>query len=615
MENLKYTPRKKARRQNGRYFNRQKVKRNAALVGTAMIGCSVAVPLLAPVEADAVESSVASRSVNTAAFISEIGSYASSVASANDLYASVMMAQAILESSWGSSGLASAPNYNLFGIKGNYNGQSVAMSTTEYLNGKWVTIVDNFRKYPSYAQSFADNAALLKNQSFSSGVYFYSGTWKSNTSSYRDATAWLTGRYATDPNYGTKLNNLIATYNLTQYDTPSTGSAGGGASSGGSSSNNSGSNSSSGGSAVTGATYTVQSGDNLYRIALNHGISLSDLKGWNNLTSDMIVAGQKLVVSLDSSGGSTDSSSSSSNSDASSSNTGGTTVTGKTYAVKSGDTLYRIAKNNGTTVAALKSWNNLSNDTIYIGQKLVVSTDSSSTSDSASSGTASSGSTVTGATYTVKSGDNLYRIALNHGISLSDLKSWNNLSSDAIVVGQTLTVSNSGSASASSSNAASSADGTYTVKSGDNLYRIALNHGVSMAEIKSWNNMSSDAVYVGQTLAVKGGSISSTGSTSSAASTSSTSSESTYVVKSGDNLYRIALNHGITLAELKSWNNIQDDTAVVGQKLIVAKTYKVKSGDTLYSIAKNNDLTLDELKALNNMTSDAISVGQELKIN
>lgn len=47
--------------------------------------------------------------------------------------------------------------------------------------------------------------------------------WKSNTTSFYDATAYLTGRYATDPNYGAKLNSLINTYNLTRFDTPSTG--------------------------------------------------------------------------------------------------------------------------------------------------------------------------------------------------------------------------------------------------------------------------------------------------------------------------------------------------------------------------------------------------------
>lgn len=161
------------------------------------------------------------RAANTSeqAFIDSIAASAQSLANANDLYASVMIAQAIVESGWGKSKLSSAPNYNLFGIKGNYQGQSVTMPTSEYVNGQWITINAAFRKYPSYKESLQDNVTVLKTTSFQSGVYYYSGAWKSNTNSYKDATAWLTGRYATAPNYGSTLNRVIENYNLTQYDT------------------------------------------------------------------------------------------------------------------------------------------------------------------------------------------------------------------------------------------------------------------------------------------------------------------------------------------------------------------------------------------------------------
>ncbi|OTE88312.1 hypothetical protein B1K96_36515, partial [Escherichia coli] len=82
---------------------------------------------------------------NTSAFIAEIATYAQPVANANDLYASVMIAQAILESGWGRSSLSKAPNYNLFGIKGSYNGQTVYMSTLEYLNNQWLTMNEPFK--------------------------------------------------------------------------------------------------------------------------------------------------------------------------------------------------------------------------------------------------------------------------------------------------------------------------------------------------------------------------------------------------------------------------------------------------------------------------------------
>ena len=165
--------------------------------------------------------------IDPAAFISQICGYATEVAAANDLYASVMMAQAILESGWGASTLTTTAN-NMFGIKGSYNGQYVTMDTYEDDgSGNYYLISAKFRKYPSLKESFEDNAYVLRNTSFSSGNYYYSGAWKSNTTSYTQATAWLQGRYATDTSYASKLNNLISTYNLTQYDTGSSNAGSG----------------------------------------------------------------------------------------------------------------------------------------------------------------------------------------------------------------------------------------------------------------------------------------------------------------------------------------------------------------------------------------------------
>ncbi|MQS76923.1 glycoside hydrolase family 73 protein [Companilactobacillus halodurans] len=151
------------------------------------------------------------------AFLNKIGPIAQTVGSKYNVYASVMMAQAIVESAWGTSTLSAQYN-NYFGIKGDYNGSYVSMPTSEWSADKgYYTIYANFRKYPSPYESFADNGSLLRN-GISGAPQFYSGTWKENTSSYKDATAWLQGRYATSPIYASTLNNIIETYNLTQYD-------------------------------------------------------------------------------------------------------------------------------------------------------------------------------------------------------------------------------------------------------------------------------------------------------------------------------------------------------------------------------------------------------------
>ena len=132
------------------------IKKSAVVLGTTLTACSVVAPLVSSVQAEAVETSIAQVSTsnfaapNTSAFIAEIATYAQPVANANDLYASVMIAQAILESGWGRSSLSKAPNYNLFGIKGSYNGQTVYMSTLEYLNNQWLTMNEPFKRSVSY---------------------------------------------------------------------------------------------------------------------------------------------------------------------------------------------------------------------------------------------------------------------------------------------------------------------------------------------------------------------------------------------------------------------------------------------------------------------------------
>nr|WP_283809026.1 glucosaminidase domain-containing protein [Vagococcus allomyrinae] len=154
----------------------------------------------------------------TEEFIKKIGPLAAKIGDEQGLYASVMIAQAILESASGNSTLAGMPNYNLFGIKGSYQGKSVAMPTQEDTgSGSLYTINANFRRYPTYKESLEDYAKLLK-EGITGNDEFYKGTWKEHAKTYQEATAYLTGKYATDIHYAAKLNGLIKTYELTKYD-------------------------------------------------------------------------------------------------------------------------------------------------------------------------------------------------------------------------------------------------------------------------------------------------------------------------------------------------------------------------------------------------------------
>lgn len=154
------------------------------------------------------------------AFINRIAPTAKVLAKGNDLYASVMIAQCILETGYGTSWLSSSNINNLFGIKGHYNGQYVVLNAFEYEGSTRYYEVAHFKKYPSIAESMMDYVSLLtaNNDTTSWRYNYYKGVRRSQTSSYRDATRALTGTYATAPNYYSSLNQLIEQYNLTQYD-------------------------------------------------------------------------------------------------------------------------------------------------------------------------------------------------------------------------------------------------------------------------------------------------------------------------------------------------------------------------------------------------------------
>lgn len=646
----------------------RKAKRGAAIVGTAMVGCSVAAPLVQPVPVQADETPVQfGARINTAAFITEIATYAQPIAQANDLYASVMIAQAVVESGWGSSALSQAPYYNLFGIKGSYQGQTVYMDTLEFLNNQWVNKKEPFRQYPSFAESFNDNAYVLRNTSFGNG-YYYAGTWKSNTRSYTDATACLTGRYATDPGYASKLNNIITTYGLTQYDTPASGNAGGGATTGG---NNTGSTGSTSGSSnsgntnsssATSTTYTVQSGDSVWGISNKFGITMDQLIQWNNIQNNFIYPGQKLTIKgSQENGSSTNNSGNNTNSSGNAGTSNGGQTTGTKYTVQSGDSVWKISNDHGITMAQLIEWNNIKNNFVYPGQQLIVSNGGSSntgantgnTSGSNSSNSSSS-NTASGTKYTVKAGDSVWSVSNKYGITMAQLIQWNNIQNNFIYPGQQLTVSNSGSTNSASSNTGSSANtnnsssantgssssqGTYTVKAGESVWSVANKNGITMNQLIEWNNIKNNFIYPGQQLIVKGGNSTNTntGSTTSAAkpntpNTSATTSTSSsgntmYTVKAGESVWSVANKHHITMDQLIEWNNIKNNFIYPGQQVIVkkgssqttnqqspagSKTYTVKSGESVWGVADSHGITMAQLIEWNNIKNNFIYPGQTL---
>jgi len=399
----------------------QSLKRSLIVVGTtACVGLYVSpVDQLLSANFSVVEASTAATQ-----FLRNIIPAAQNVARGKDIYTSVMIAQAALESGWGTSALSKAPNHNLFGVKGSYNGQSVNMQTLEDSGGQnYYSIQANFRKYPSYQESLEDYADKIVN-GITGAPLFYSGAWKSKTNSYQDATAYLTGRYATDTAYASKLNRIIEQFGLTKYDTETAVNM----------AEEIANNTT---TAFSGDGYTVVSGDSLYAIARKTGTSIQDLLSLNGLNLNSVIhPGQVLQLSNAYESTTTEETVTTTEETASSEETS-TSGNAQMYYVHQGDTLYRIARNNGISLSTLLEWNNLSVDSpIYPGQGLIVSYSSSSSSEESNTTTQSSEST-----YTVKAGDGLWRIAKNHGLTLDELKAMNQLTSNIIQPGQVLIVS------------------------------------------------------------------------------------------------------------------------------------------------------------------------------
>ena len=582
----------------------QSLKRSLIVVGTtACVGLYVSpVDQLLSANFSVVEASTAATQ-----FLRNIIPAAQNVARGKDIYTSVMIAQAALESGWGTSSLSKAPNHNLFGVKGSYNGQSVNMQTLEDSGGQnYYSIQADFRKYPSYQESLEDYADKIVN-GISGAPLFYSGAWKSKTNSYQDATAYLTGRYATDTAYGSKLNRIIEQFGLTKYDTETAVNM----------AEEIASNET---TTTTGNSYTVVSGDSLYAIARKTGTPIQELLSLNGLNLNSIIhPGQVLALSSKSASAEIKQEESTPKEEKTSAETTNEETssstnqpsTGGTYTVVSGDGLYAIARKTGTSIDDLLSLNGLSlSSTIYPGQVLTLSANSetsaqeetTSTEESSSStqettseeSAASSEQPATGGTYTIVSGDGLYAIARKTGTSIEDLLSLNGLSLNSIIYpGQVLKLSANTEGATTEESTESTAEETqeeattpeettpstnakmYYVHSGDSLYRIAHNHGISLTTLLEWNHLSVDSIiHPGQGLIVSDGSSSSTEEAETTAEVSeeaSSSSAITYTVQPGDSLWRIAKNHGLTLDELKSINQLTSNIIQPGQVLIVSK--------------------------------------------
>lgn len=195
--------------------------------------------------------------------------------------------------------------------------------------------------------------------------------------------------------------------------------------------------------------------------------------------------------------------------------------------MKSKDTLYSIAKKYNTTVEELKTLNNLTSNTLSIGQRLIVPTE-----------------TQEEGIYIVKSGDTLYKIANNFNLSVADIINANNLETNLLSIGQRLIIPKNKDMTDEKNE--------YIVKKGDTLYSIAKDYNTTVNELMQINNLTSNLLSIGQRLIVP-----------------TVTESNLYIVEKGDTLYSIARRFGKTVLDIQEKNNLNGTILSIGQKLII----------------------------------------------
>ncbi|MCD6418013.1 LysM peptidoglycan-binding domain-containing protein [bacterium] len=224
------------------------------------------------------------------------------------------------------------------------------------------------------------------------------------------------------------------------------------------------------------AEYKVKKGDSIYKIAKKFGVSQSELLSANGLTSkSVIVPGQVLKIP------------------------GGTKTV--YHIVKKGETLSGIAQKYGVSLSGLMKWNGLSKKSVIrIGQKLKVKVSADRYASS------SGGSRKKTIRHTVRSGESLWSIARKYGVTVSDIKKWNGLKSERLAVGQRILIKSGTVSSSVVKKRKTSRTKTHIVRKGESLWSIARKYGVSTSDLKRWNELSSkDILMPGQKLVIRQG--------------------------------------------------------------------------------------------------------------
>lgn len=253
------------------------------------------------------------------------------------------------------------------------------------------------------------------------------------------------------------------------------------------------------------------------------------------------------------------------------------------YRVKRNDNLSTIAQKYDVKVEDLKKWNNIRGNKVAYGKNLKINgieTDQSSTAvakvELDKKGVQKDSAGVASASfYVVQKGDNLSAIAKKFNVTVAEIQEWNKLINNNVQLGASLQVVKNPTNKEEIAETVERKDIAYSVQKGDNLGSIAKKFGATIEELKQWNNLKSNAIAIGNSLVVAKNEIVIDTNKATVASfkkkeqfSNSAKKEAEYYVKKGDSLYSISKKYpGVTISDLKKWNNIKDDELKPGMKL------------------------------------------------
>ncbi|MBT8380027.1 MAG: LysM peptidoglycan-binding domain-containing protein [Ignavibacteria bacterium] len=357
--------------------------------------------------------------------------------------------------------------------------------------------------------------------------------------------------------------------------------------------------------------HTIRRGESLGLISAQYGVSIGSIKEWNNLRGNKIIAGKKLKIFTEES---YDIVSVNSSLD----NTKGSFYY---YKVRKGDTIGQIAEKYRVSIREIRKWNNLRSNKIIAGKKLKIysSERNKNLVENTKSTTTTTSSNENVTYHKIKKGETIGQIAEAYNVKVSELRKWNGISGNKIIAGKTIKVYSNGYNPKTTTTKTVSEKTTHKIKQGETIIGIAQLYGVSIEDIKKWNNLSSSKIIAGKTLSIYPNGETITIPTKNKTEYTYHKIKKGETLSQISEKYKVSIASIRSLNDISGNKIVAGKTLKIKKGLTSGKLkngyHIVVKGESLYSISKKYNTSVQKLKSLNNLNSSKIKIGQKLRVS